>query len=119
MAKMTDSNLQGEWNEIRKKLFLDVVDAAHISGDAWNEFLSVLTIAYDYKVPAYSNYRALRTFAVSRWPLLKPLCQNEEILTAATEVLRHTVVQRELENADALEDEMELLRQLLEINYSR
>lgn len=114
---MSESSLQEEWNDLRLRLFLDVADAEPVDGEVWNEFLSVLTTAFDHKVPSYSHYRALRTFAISRWPLLKPLCSNEEIVVEVTEVLRHTIVHRELVDADTLEAEMELLRQLLEIKH--
>jgi len=111
---LNDQTLQLEWNALRLTLFKEVAVCEHMSGEVWDNFLHALTEAYDYEVPVYSIYRPLRTFAVARWPLLKAHCKNEKILREVTEVLRHSIVQRENANADALETEMELLRQLLD-----
>jgi len=111
---MNDQTLQSEWDALRLQLFKEVSEADHVSGEVWNEFLAALSAAYDYKAPVYSIYRSLRTFAVARWPLLKPQCKNEVILREVTDVLLHSVDQQKAANADALETEMEVLRKLLD-----
>ena len=115
---MNNPTLQADWDALRLTLFRDVAETKHVNGEEWNNFLDVLTTAFDYKAPIYTIYRPLRTFAVARWPLLKPLCTNKTILREVTEILHHSVVQQETANADSLETEMEILRQLLNEDHT-
>ena len=67
---MNNPTLQADWDALRLTLFRDVAETEHVNGEEWNNFLDVLTTAFDYKAPIYTIYRPLRTFAVARWPCL-------------------------------------------------
>ena len=110
---MTDSAMQQEWNTLRLDLLQDVAAADHIQSQVWDEFLEALTTAFDYQVPQYPIYRLLRTFAIVRWPLLRPMCQTEQIVRDATRMLRDCSELKGKLDTDLLESEMEVLRKLM------
>ena len=120
------SELSREWNAIR---FAILADAAELKIPekmlpVTRSLLIALSDAFDQPVPVYAVYRQLRTFRLTHWPILHNLIENGDksdidpsalvaSLERATEVLHQAHLSRDIDQADALEVQLEVLGQLL------
>ncbi len=109
---------QFDWDQLRFKLLIDVAGVAPCDNHQWVRVTVALARAYDGSLPTYGVYRQLRTFAVARWPQLRHLVLkgtlSEQLADEVIAVLNASVSARQAGEADALEVEMALLRELLD-----